>query len=134
MRPAPACKPPGGCNDGSSYASQSLLDEGHSQGGKVPWEEVFQRVLGSRESVSDDAQLPRTGLPLEWERQLSPVFLEPLQHPSGHLYGTCSQTVLAVHRVRSCLTSSAKKTQPGMHIALPLSPSLVAGGQEAVPD
>ena len=89
---------------------QRLLDEGAFQGGAQPWEEIFERVLGSREQVSDDARLPRTGLPLDWERQLSPVFLEPFQS-SGGLYGTRSQTVLAVFQV--CLASALALAQGG---------------------
>lgn len=79
------------------------MEEGLSAEGEVPWDAVFERVLGSRERVQDDAQLPRTGLPLEWERQLSPVLLEPMQ-ASGGTYGTRSQTVLAVFKV--CMSAA----------------------------
>jgi uncharacterized protein with NRDE domain len=45
------------------------------------------RVL-SDETPADDADLPDTGVGLEWERRLSPVFIR------GDAYGTCSSAVL----------------------------------------
>lgn len=74
---------------------QSLEDEGALGSPNIPWESIFTRVLGSKDQITDDAQLPRTGLPLEWERVLSPVFLDPVPSSQGQ-YGTRSQTVLAV--------------------------------------
>lgn len=81
--------------------SQALEDEGKLAGPDVPWEDVFAHVLGSQSQVTDDNQLPRTGLPLEQERQMSPVFLEAGQLPGG-LYGTRSQTVLAIFQDGHC--------------------------------
>ena len=48
--------------------------------GMVPWDVLFRKVLGDREQVRDDAQLPRTGMPLETERAFSSVFVEPFSH------------------------------------------------------
>lgn len=53
---------------------------------------LFDRLFGvlSDESPADDADLPDTGVGLEWERRLSPVFIR------GNAYGTCSSAVLEV--------------------------------------
>jgi len=40
--------------------------------------------------IADDADLPETGVPIEWERRLSPVFI------SGTDYGTRASTVLMI--------------------------------------
>jgi len=44
------------------------------------------------ENIHDDAQLPRTGINLEWERLLSAAFVRSTN------YGTCSSTVLMLDR------------------------------------
>jgi uncharacterized protein with NRDE domain len=51
-------------------------------------------MLSDRQLVNDDAQLPRTGVPIELERQLSPIFIEI---PASQ-YGTCSSAVVLVRR------------------------------------
>lgn len=50
-------------------------------------------LLDRAERYPDDA-LPRTGVPIEWERHLSSIFVEPRHSPYG--YGTRSQAVLLV--------------------------------------
>ena len=57
---------------------------------------MFDQVLGPSEEVSAPELLPATGVPTEWERKLSPVFIRPMLH-DGKLYGTRSQTVVVVH-------------------------------------
>jgi uncharacterized protein with NRDE domain len=44
--------------------------------------------------LADDALLPKTGVPIEWERRLSSIFIE------GEQYGTRSSTVLLVDKNR----------------------------------
>lgn len=53
---------------------------------------LFDRLFGvlSDETPAEDADLPDTGVGLEWERRLSPVFIR------GDAYGTCSSAVLEV--------------------------------------
>ncbi len=78
----------------------------------TPWPKVvrgkeeFQRILGGRgevtaerlfELLSDreparDEELPRTGVSLEWERLLSPIFI------GSETYGTRASTVLLAER------------------------------------
>ena len=58
-------------------------------------------LLGDRTRVSDEAQLPNTGLTREWERVLSSPFV---QHPD---YGTRCSTVLMLEGTRRCLPRRA---------------------------
>jgi uncharacterized protein with NRDE domain len=53
-------------------------------------------LLGDRTRVSDEAQLPKTGLAREWEHVLSSAFV---QHPD---YGTRSSTVLMLEGSGAC--------------------------------
>jgi uncharacterized protein with NRDE domain len=57
-------------------------------GGGDPVPSMFD-ILADR-SFADDGELPRTGLPLEQERALSPLFI------TGERYGTRSSTVILV--------------------------------------
>jgi uncharacterized protein with NRDE domain len=59
-------------------------------GGRVDPDELF--ALMADNTVFPDDQLPRTGVPLERERQLSPLFIR------GERYGTRSTTLLLVDR------------------------------------
>ena len=56
---------------------------------------MFDQVLGPSEEVSAPELLPATGVPIDWERKLSPVFIRPMLH-DGKLYGTRSQTIVVV--------------------------------------
>ncbi|WP_347550213.1 NRDE family protein [Pseudalkalibacillus hwajinpoensis] len=49
------------------------------------------QLLKRAEPAPDD-QLPNTGVPLEWERMLSPIFI------SSKLYGTRTQTVITISK------------------------------------
>lgn len=60
-------------------------------GGGPPSPEALLDLLADR-TRPPDAQLPDTGVGLEWERVLSPLFIE------SPLYGTRSSTVLTVDR------------------------------------
>ena len=59
--------------------------------GQLPDTAPFFDLLADRE-IAADAQLPETGVPLEWERILSAVFV------SSPDYGTRASSVLSVHR------------------------------------
>ena len=59
--------------------------------GQLPDTAPFFDQLADRE-IAADAQLPETGVPLEWERILSAVFV------SSPDYGTRASSVLSVHR------------------------------------
>ena len=48
------------------------------------------------ESKAEDHLLPHTGIPLEWERQLSSIFIR------GETYGTRSSTVFLVDKSHNC--------------------------------
>jgi uncharacterized protein with NRDE domain len=45
-------------------------------------------------AIADDARLPETGVPLEWERRLSAAFVRSPEHD----YGTRSSTVVVFDR------------------------------------
>jgi uncharacterized protein with NRDE domain len=55
--------------------------------GSEPTPDALLRLLADR-TPAPDAELPDTGVPLEWERWLSPIFIDA---PG---YGTRSSTVL----------------------------------------
>lgn len=55
-----------------------------------PSPQALLALLADREQPAD-AQLPSTGVPLEWERQLSSIFI------TGQDYGTRTSTVLLQH-------------------------------------
>jgi uncharacterized protein with NRDE domain len=63
------------------------------EGRGLPTPEPFLDLLADR-SRAPDSELPSTGVPLEWERLLSAVFIE------GQSYGTRSSTVLLVSEDR----------------------------------
>lgn len=57
----------------------------------LPAQQAFFELLADQEIVGD-ARLPETGVPLEWERILSAVFVRSAN------YGTRASTLLQVHR------------------------------------
>ncbi len=61
------------------------------EGAGQPETEALFELLSDR-SRPQDAQLPETGVGLEWERILSPIFIE------SPVYGTRSSTVLTIDR------------------------------------
>lgn len=61
----------------------------HISGGKEPSPEILFRILSDR-TLPEDDRLPSTGVDLEWERILSPVFIESPD------YGTRSSTLLFI--------------------------------------
>ncbi len=65
-------------------ALRRVLDHGSD-----PTPDALLRILTDR-TPAPDAELPNTGVPLEWERWLSPIFI------SAPNYGTRSSTVLMV--------------------------------------
>jgi uncharacterized protein with NRDE domain len=58
---------------------------------ELPRQEPFFELLADREIVADP-HLPETGVPLDWERILSAVFV------SSPTYGTRASTLLTMHR------------------------------------
>jgi uncharacterized protein with NRDE domain len=65
--------------------------EGLLETEQTPDTEAFMEVLQDR-SIPPDAALPRTGVGLEWERQLGSIFIH------SAIYGTRSSTVLLMDR------------------------------------
>ncbi len=59
-----------------------------SDGGSLPVEAIFS--LLADQTMPDEALLPDTGIGLEWERLLAPIFI------SGPTYGTRSSAILAI--------------------------------------
>ena len=77
---------------------QSLLEGSALDGcggGSLPWNDIFDDVLGDTTKATDQTQLPQTSLPPEWEQELSSIFIERVEW-QGEPYGTRSQIVLAV--------------------------------------
>jgi uncharacterized protein with NRDE domain len=64
-------------------------------------------LLGDRTRVSDDAQLPRTGLPDEWERVLSSPFVQDAD------YGTRCSTVLMLEDSGACYLAERRFDRQG---------------------
>lgn len=69
---------------------KNALESVTGNGGKIYEEDLF-RIL-SDSTRPDDSQLPETGMGLEWERILSPLFI------SSEIYGTRSSAVLLIDR------------------------------------
>ncbi|TKD71519.1 NRDE family protein [Pseudalkalibacillus hwajinpoensis] len=59
-----------------------------SQNAEIDINQLFE-MLNQADPASDDA-LPETGVPIEWERMLSPIFI------ASDSYGTRAQTVITV--------------------------------------
>ena len=74
------------------------------QGGH-PSPDALLDLLADREHPRDEL-LPNTGVDVEWERLLSPVFI------ASPFYGTCSSTVLLVHR-SGAVTFAERDCRPG---------------------
>lgn len=60
---------------------QAILASQSMQEGQLPWNAIFEEVMGDREKVLDEAELPDTGVPKDMERNMSSIFVEPFQHP-----------------------------------------------------
>ena len=72
-------------------AIESLLA---SKGDPLP-EEIF--AILKDQSKPDDSELPDTGVGLEWERILSPIFI------TSPVYGTRSSSVIMIDRKNHCM-------------------------------
>jgi uncharacterized protein with NRDE domain len=70
--------------------AKALFQEIIRAGGHLSVESLFQ-LLKDQTTAPDD-QLPSTGVPLEWERILSPIFI------TSPTYGTRSSTVLLIDK------------------------------------
>ena len=62
--------------------------------GSLPWDAIFKKLMQDRSSITDDSQLPATGMPQQMERMLSPIFIKT-HTMLGVPYGTRTQTVIA---------------------------------------
>ena len=69
---------------------QALLQEGAFEGGVVPWEALFEHVLGDRQCCKDESLLPDTGMPMAVERAMSSIFVEQFSHQARVLLGSSS--------------------------------------------
>lgn len=58
---------------------------------------LLHHVMSNTAKVQQLQELPQTGMPVEIERLMSSIFIEPCEL-KGAAYGTRSQTVLIVHR------------------------------------
>jgi uncharacterized protein with NRDE domain len=56
---------------------RTLAEAGGFAEGHVPWQAIMEQVMGDRQRVDNDSQLPDTGMPVEIERALSPIFVGP---------------------------------------------------------
>jgi uncharacterized protein with NRDE domain len=70
--------------------AKSFFEESIGTGGQVSAESLF--LLLKDHAVAPDDKLPSTGVPLEWERILSPIFI------TSPTYGTRSSTVILVDK------------------------------------
>jgi hypothetical protein len=59
---------------------QALAEGEELSAGRVPWEALFEGVLGDDARCEDERQLPDTGMPPEVEHAFSSVFVEPFSH------------------------------------------------------
>ncbi|WP_340677762.1 NRDE family protein [Paraglaciecola sp.] len=71
--------------------------------------DLFTLLLDS--SQAPDAQLPQTGVPLEWERRLSSIFIH------GQDYGTRSSTILKINKKRQVSWSERTFNQDALCIS-----------------
>ena len=55
-----------------------MEDASVAQGSGV-WDSLFDGVLGDRAKVTEESQLPQTGMPASVEQELSSIFVEPFQ-------------------------------------------------------
>ncbi len=78
-------------------AQQHCDSTGKADDGTFSHEEVLSLVMSDTEK-EPISHLPQTGMPLEVEQLLSPIFIQPMPDllPGTGLYGTRSQTVLVV--------------------------------------
>jgi uncharacterized protein with NRDE domain len=70
--------------------AKALFEETLSSGKDLDVESFFR--LLKDQTVAPDGSLPRTGVPLEWERILSPIFI------TSPTYGTRSSTLILIDR------------------------------------
>lgn len=75
---------------------------------EIPWQQLFDEVLSDTHGLEDHTQLPQTGYPHTFEAAASSIFMRPYPMPSGSLFGTRSQTVLAVRTDDTRATASSR--------------------------
>ena len=76
-------------------AGRKALADYCRQSGDLHYEHLFD-LLKNDEAASDE-ELPKTGVPIDWERKLSSIFI------SSDDYGTRSSTILLVDNEMQCL-------------------------------
>jgi uncharacterized protein with NRDE domain len=96
--------PPSSSQDGGSASSSDAAPAADEKNPfAIPWDALFERVLGDTHGLPlSDHRLPRTGVPPEIEAALSSIFVPAFRMApdggAGLVYGTRSQTVVAVRR------------------------------------
>jgi uncharacterized protein with NRDE domain len=70
--------------------AKALFEEVLRTGGQISADSLF--LLLKDQTMATDDRLPRTGVPIEWERILSPIFI------TSPTYGTRSSTVLLIDK------------------------------------
>jgi len=70
--------------------AKALFEEVLHTGGQISADSLF--LFLKDQTMATDDRLPRTGVPIEWERILSPIFI------TSPTYGTRSSTVLVIDK------------------------------------
>lgn len=76
-------------------AGRKALADYCRQSGDLHYERLFELLMN--DVAASDEELPKTGVPLDWERKLSSIFI------AGEDYGTRSSTILLVDNNHNCL-------------------------------
>lgn len=76
------------------HAGKTALAEYCQHANKLSHEHLFT-LLNNTQTASDET-LPQTGVPIEWERMLSSIFIQSKQ------YGTRSSTILLINSQNHC--------------------------------
>lgn len=76
-------------------AGRKALADYCRQSGELHYQHLFELLMN--DVAANDEDLPKTGVPIDWERKLSSIFITSAE------YGTRSSTVLLVDTNRQCL-------------------------------
>lgn len=88
---------------------QDYCRQGEGDSHVVNNKALFELLLDS--STAPDEELPETGVPIEWERKLSSIFIR------GESYGTRSSTILKIDTQQRVIWSERTFDQSAMCIA-----------------
>ncbi|MDT0594359.1 NRDE family protein [Glaciecola petra] len=76
-------------------AGRKALADYCRQSGELHYEHLFELLMN--DVAASDDELPKTGVPIDWERKLSSIFI------TSEEYGTRSSTILLVDKNHNCL-------------------------------